>query len=83
MSDRNKSASGSRRRRDAGMTLPELLIAVTVIGLIVTVLASSLIVTIRSRSSTEGRLNVARAEQTIGMWLPADLASADEVSDLP
>jgi hypothetical protein len=65
------------------MTLPELLIAVTIIGLIITVLSSALIVTMRQESSTEGRLNVARAEQNIGMWLPGDLASAATVSTDP
>jgi prepilin-type N-terminal cleavage/methylation domain-containing protein len=73
----------ARQPRDRGMTLPELLIAVTIIGLIVTVLSSALIVTMRQESSTEGRLNVARAEQNIGMWLPGDLASAATVSTDP
>ena len=80
MSDRTLASRPSHRRRDGGMTLPELLIAVTVMGLILAVLSSAIIVTLRQESSTEGRLNVARAEQQIGMWLPGDLASAAVVS---
>ncbi|NNE12084.1 MAG: VWA domain-containing protein [Ilumatobacter sp.] len=59
------------------MTLPELLIAMTVLGIIATVLAAAVVVTLRQVDSTEGRVNVARAEQSIGTWLPSDLASTD------
>jgi prepilin-type N-terminal cleavage/methylation domain-containing protein len=68
-----------RLRRDRGMTLPELLVSITIMGLIVTVLATAITVTLRQQSSTEGRLNVARSEQSVGLWMPADLSSADEV----
>lgn len=63
-------------RRDRGMTLIELLISVAVLGTIVAVLASAVIVTIRQQPETEGRLDVARWEQSLALWLPADLASA-------
>ncbi len=65
------------------MTLPELLIAISMMGLIVTVMSSALVVTLRQQSSTEGRLNVARAEQSVSIWMPADLASAHEVATNP
>lgn len=65
-----------RLRRDAGMTLPEVMIAMVVIGVIATVIAASILVTFRTRAGTEGRLNVASAEQSISVWLPADLSSA-------
>ncbi len=77
------SATRASRRRDAGMTLPELLIAVTVSALIAGVLATSIIVTLRQQDNTEGRLNVARAEQMVSMWMPADLASAEAVDTSP
>ena len=60
MSD-SKSLLPARRHRDAGMTLPELLVSIAIMGLIVTVLASAITVTLRQQSSTEGRLNVARS----------------------
>jgi prepilin-type N-terminal cleavage/methylation domain-containing protein len=71
--------SVAAHRRDRGMTLPELLVAITLMGLIVTVLSSTIVVTLRQQSGTEGRVNVARAEQSVSLWMPADLASADEV----
>ena len=84
MSDSSTTgAQRARLQRDHGMTLPELLIAITVMGLLVTVLSSSLIVTLRQQSGTEGRLNVANAEQTIGVWMPSDLASAHTVDTDP
>lgn len=82
MSDSIKSRP-MRVRLDRGMTLPELLVCVTMMGLIVTVLSSAIVVTLRQQSSTEGRLNVARAEQSVGLWMPADLSSADEVDTDP
>jgi prepilin-type N-terminal cleavage/methylation domain-containing protein len=72
-----------QRRRDQGMTLPELLIAITVMGMILTVLSSAIIVTLRQADNTEGRINVSRSEQTIGMWIPADLSSASTVDTSP
>lgn len=69
--------------RDKGMTLPELLIAVTLMGVIAAVLSASIVVTLRQQDNTEGRLNVARFEQNVSMWVPADLASADSVDTNP
>ena len=65
------------------MTLPELLISISVLGLIVAVISSALIVTLRQQDATEGRINVARSEQSVGLWLPGDLASAGVVSVEP
>jgi prepilin-type N-terminal cleavage/methylation domain-containing protein len=79
----NVEVPTQRRGRDGGMTLPEVLIAITVLGMIIAVLSSAVVVTLRQQSSTEGRLNVARSEQSIGMWLPGDLASAGVVSVEP
>lgn len=73
----------SQECRDRGMTLPEVLVSIVVMGLIVSVLSSAVIVTLRQQSSTEGRLNVARSEQSVSMWIPADLASAHEVHTEP
>jgi prepilin-type N-terminal cleavage/methylation domain-containing protein len=67
-------------RRDGGMTLIELLISIVVLGTIVAVIASAVIVTIRQQPDTEARLDVARWEQSLALWLPADLASATAVS---
>ena len=65
------------------MTLPELLIAITMMGLLMTVLSSAVIVTLRQQDNTAGRLNVAQAEQSISMWIPGDLSSASIVDTSP
>ena len=63
------------------MTLPEILIVISVMGIVLSVITAAIIVTFRQADSTEGRVNVARAEQSMDTWLPADLASTD-VTDL-
>lgn len=63
-------------RRDAGMTLPELLITTMVMGLVLIVLSAGISVTLRQSANTRGRVDVARWEQNLGMWLPDDLTSA-------
>lgn len=71
------------RRRDSGMTLPELLITMTLIGIIASVVVASVVVALRTHTGTDGRLNVASAEQSVAVWLPADLASATEATTDP
>ncbi len=73
----------ARARRDSGMTLPELLITISIMGLLVTVIAGAISVSLGSYKSAEGRLNVAVAEQNVDLWLPTDLASASSVSTNP
>jgi len=59
------------------MTLPEVLIVTSVMGILVTVVAATITVSFRTVTGAEGRANVARAEQSIDTWLPADLTSTD------
>lgn len=77
MSNENRSDRDAVTHRDRGMTLPEILIVVSVMGIVMSVITAAIIVTFRQADSTEGRVNVARAEQSIDTWLPADLASTD------
>jgi prepilin-type N-terminal cleavage/methylation domain-containing protein len=72
--------SETRRTRDSGMTLIELLVSVMLIGAIVTVLAAAVTVVFRQDADTQARLDVARWEQSLAMWLPADLTSASDVN---
>jgi hypothetical protein len=51
------------------------------LGLVTASLSAAVIVMIRQQDNSEGRLNVARAEASLGLWLPSDLASADTVDD--
>ncbi len=65
------------------MTLPELLIGITLTGLLVGVLAASISVILHQKNSSNGRTNNARAEQGVGVWMPADLASASDIDKTP
>jgi prepilin-type N-terminal cleavage/methylation domain-containing protein len=78
----NTNRSGSDRR-DQGMTLLELVITLSLIGIITTVLSSAIVVTLRQQDNSLGRLNVAREEQQVGLWVPADLSSANTVDTSP
>ncbi len=69
--------STNRAARDRGATLPELLIVILMMGVIVAVVAVAVSVTFDVARNSEGRTNLARAEQAIDVWLPADLASLD------
>ncbi len=72
------------RSRDAGTTLPELLIVVSMMGIFAAVIGAAITVSFRVAQSSEGRVNLARAEQNIDIWLPADLASTNvKDTDLP
>jgi prepilin-type N-terminal cleavage/methylation domain-containing protein len=73
----------STSRRDRGMTLPELLISIAVIGLVSSVLVAGISVTLRQHEDTRGRIDVARWEQNLGMWLPDDLRSASDANAEP
>ena len=61
------------------MSLPEVLISIVVTTTLVAAMAMSISVIIKQADNTEGRLNNARSEQNVGLWLPSDLASAEDV----
>jgi hypothetical protein len=65
------------------MSLPELLIAITVLGIVVASLSMVSTVILRQVDNTAGRTNNARSEQNVGTWMPTDLASAENVSTDP
>ena len=46
-------------------------------GVLTAVIATTITVAFRTAGGTEGRANVARAEQSLDLWLPADLRSVD------
>ncbi len=79
----SQPTSLGRRSRDRGLTLPELLITISILGIVVTVLSSAVIVSLQQQDNTEGRLNVARDEQAIGFVMPSDLASASDWTTAP
>ena len=63
------------------MTLVELLISVSLLGLVTAVVSAAIIVTLRQTDATEGRTNLAAYEQSIDTWIPADLGSTDITAD--
>ena len=66
-----------KQHRDPGMTLIELVVSIAVIGVISVVLAAAITVVFRSAPETTVRVDLARWEQNLGTWLPADLTSAE------
>ncbi len=76
-------ATPRRRRRDSGMSLPEVLVGAMIMGLMTATLAMSTRAIVRQADNTEGRANNARSEQNVGVFMPADLASAEEVDTEP
>ena len=86
MSDTVEPRSGhvaTDRSRDGGFTLPELLMTFVMMGLIIAVITGAISVILREQDNTQGRLNVARAEYSVGFVVPADLASAETVNTEP
>lgn len=59
------------------MTLIEVLISVAIVALLATVIAAAITVVLRQAPMTTARVDLARWEQNLGTWLPADLTSAD------
>lgn len=65
------------------MTLPELLIAMTVVGIILSVLTASLLTTMRATPAAQQRVLVARDVSFLEAWIPADLATATATNTDP
>ena len=86
MSKRQHSFRQLRRRgtqTDSGMTLVELLVSIGVLAIVGGVVASAIIVVFRQIGNTRGRTEVARSEQNVSLWMPADLSSAETVDTKP
>ena len=59
------------------MTLPELLVSVTLTAILATTLAVATNVMLSNRENTMGRANNSRSEQNVGLFMPTDLASSE------
>jgi prepilin-type N-terminal cleavage/methylation domain-containing protein len=68
-----------RRDRTAGVTLVELLIAVTLLGVIMTVLSTTLFMGLRTTRDTRTRLLQSTGEQLATTWLTRDIGHASTV----
>ena len=78
-----RRAASVRTHRDAGMTLPEVLVSMAITGVLVAAMAMAATLVIRQADNNTGRINNVRSEQSVGIWLPSDLASAELVNTDP
>lgn len=65
--------------RDRGLTLPELIVTVALVGIVVTVLSSAIIMFLRNESAVGERIDRQRGLQQLVNFLPADVASAQQI----
>jgi prepilin-type N-terminal cleavage/methylation domain-containing protein len=68
-------AFDQRSRPDRGFTLTEVLIVVSIIGLLSIVIALVFSVIVRTAPATEARADDARSLLGLSQWIPADVAS--------
>ena len=71
--------SARTRRSEAGVTLIELLVAVSLMGLLMTALTGAVIVGFRSTRDTHTSLDQSNAEQIITTYVTKDIQAADTV----
>lgn len=70
------SVAPAPHQRDHGFNLIELVISVSLVGLITTVLAAAIVVSLRTIPDTENRLDDARSTRALATWLSHDTTSA-------
>jgi len=63
-------------RKDAGFTLPELLIAILISGMLIGVLSTAIVVMITATPQAEDRLSESKDITFLQTWIPVDLATA-------
>jgi prepilin-type N-terminal cleavage/methylation domain-containing protein len=68
---------------EAGFTLIELMVAITITGIILVPIAAGLFVGLRTSDETSNRLAASNDAQLLSLWLPPDLHSAgNQASDV-
>jgi prepilin-type N-terminal cleavage/methylation domain-containing protein len=72
--------AGRIHRDDAGFTLPELLVALVVMGIITPVLASAFITGYRTTTGTTDRLAASNDAEFTSSWFIPDVQSAESFS---
>jgi prepilin-type N-terminal cleavage/methylation domain-containing protein len=70
-----------RRRSDAGFTLPELLIAIAISGILVASISMAFTTVLQTQASATTRLAESKDITFVQTWLPVDLSSALETFD--
>ena len=78
--DRGTSASP---RRDDGFTLPELLIAIVISGILVVSISMAFTTVLQTQSQATNRLAESKDITFVQTWLPVDLSSALDTFSMP
>ncbi len=71
----------SRDSRDDGFTLAELLIAITVLGIIAPVMAGAIVLGLKMTTSTSGQLAASHNRQQLAGFFTSDVQSAVTIAD--
>lgn len=66
--------------RDRGVTLTELLITITIAGIVTSVLAGGIVMFLRNEASVSRRVDQTRGLQQLVNYFPADVASAQTIA---
>jgi prepilin-type N-terminal cleavage/methylation domain-containing protein len=83
MSERHQLIDRRGRLRDAGFTLPELVITMSVTAILLTAIAAALISMLRISTGATAQLSEAKDVVFVQTWMPVDLGSALVASDSP
>lgn len=75
---RRRSVEHLRDERDPGFTLPELLITMTITGVILASICAAFLVILKTAPQAEERVAISKDISFVQTWLPVDLASASE-----
>jgi prepilin-type N-terminal cleavage/methylation domain-containing protein len=70
-----------RRRRDDGFTLVELLLVMGIMGIVMAAAAATIVVSLRTTGTTEGRVDDARTIRALTDYLSRDLKSVNMVEE--
>ena len=73
-----KTANTSPSTSDRGFTLPEMLVAMMVSGILVVSLSLAFSVVVRSQSGSQQRIAESKDITFVQTWLPTDLSSATQ-----
>lgn len=67
--------------RDDGFTLVELLVAITVLGIIAPVLVGAIVLGLKTTAATTGQLNASHSRQELAAFFTTDVQSAVTIAD--